>query len=64
MRLHRGLRRLPRRSRQAIPQEVIRIYERVYPFGWLGILADTRPVNHELIYANHERGFALCTCGR
>jgi p-hydroxybenzoate 3-monooxygenase len=48
-------------SRQAIPQDVIRIYERVYPFGWLGILADTPPVNHELIYANHERGFALCT---
>jgi p-hydroxybenzoate 3-monooxygenase len=48
-------------SRQAIPQEVIRIYERVYPFGWLGILADTPPVNHELIYCNHERGFALCT---
>jgi p-hydroxybenzoate 3-monooxygenase len=48
-------------SRQAIPQEVIRIYERVYPFGWLGILSDTRPVNRELIYANSERGFALCT---
>lgn len=48
-------------SRQAIPQEVIRVYERVYPFGWLGILSDTRPVNHELIYCNHERGFALCT---
>src|SRR3990172_4020654 len=48
-------------SRQAIPQEVIRIYERVYPFGWLGLLADTPPVNHELIYTNHERGFALCT---
>jgi p-hydroxybenzoate 3-monooxygenase len=48
-------------SRQAIPQELIRVYERVYPFGWLGILADTRPVNHELIYCNHERGFALCT---
>jgi p-hydroxybenzoate 3-monooxygenase len=48
-------------SRQAIPQEVIRIYERVYPFGWLGILSDTPPVNHELIYTNHERGFALCT---
>ena len=48
-------------SRQAIPQEVIRIYDRVYPFSWLGILSDTRPVNHELIYANHERGFALCT---
>ena len=48
-------------SRQAIPQEVIRIYERVYPFGWLGMLSDTPPVNHELIYTNHERGFALCT---
>jgi p-hydroxybenzoate 3-monooxygenase len=48
-------------SRQAIPQEVIRIFERVYPFGWLGILADTPPVNHELIYSSHERGFALCT---
>jgi p-hydroxybenzoate 3-monooxygenase len=48
-------------SRQAIPQKVIRCYERVYPFGWLGILSDTPPVNHELIYANHERGFALCT---
>ena len=48
-------------SRQAIPQDVIRIYERVYPFGWLGILSDTPPVNHELIYANSERGFALCT---
>jgi p-hydroxybenzoate 3-monooxygenase len=48
-------------SRQAIPQEVLRIYERVYPFGWLGILADTPPVNPELIYCNHGRGFALCT---
>ena len=48
-------------SRQAIPQEVIRIYERVYPFGWLGVLSDTTPVNHELIYASSERGFALCT---
>src|SRR5262249_23935962 len=48
-------------SRQSIPQEVLRIYERVYPFGWLGILADTPPVNPELIYCNHERGFALCT---
>jgi p-hydroxybenzoate 3-monooxygenase len=48
-------------SRQAIPQEVIRIYERLYPFSWLGILSDTPPVNHELIYVNHERGFALCT---
>jgi p-hydroxybenzoate 3-monooxygenase len=48
-------------SRQAIPQEVLKSYERVYPFGWLGILADTPPVNPELIYCSHERGFALCT---
>lgn len=48
-------------SRQAIPAEALKIFERVYPFGWLGILADTPPVNHELIYANHERGFALCS---
>ena len=48
-------------SRQSIPQEALSIFERVYPFGWLGILADTPPVNHELIYANHERGFALCS---
>jgi p-hydroxybenzoate 3-monooxygenase len=48
-------------SRQSIPQEVLRTYERAYPFGWLGILADTPPVNPELIYCNHERGFALCT---
>ena len=48
-------------SRQAIPADVRREYEKVYPFGWLGILANTPPVNHELIYANSERGFALCS---
>lgn len=48
-------------SRQSIPQETLKIFERVYPFGWLGVLADTPPVNHELVYANHERGFALCS---
>ncbi|MCR8722801.1 4-hydroxybenzoate 3-monooxygenase [Frigidibacter sp. ROC022] len=48
-------------SRQAIPAEVLREYERVYPFGWLGILSETPPVSDELIYANHERGFALCS---
>jgi p-hydroxybenzoate 3-monooxygenase len=48
-------------SRQSIPPDVLRTYERVYPFGWLGILADTPPLNPELIYCNHERGFALCT---
>ncbi|HET6564524.1 MAG TPA: 4-hydroxybenzoate 3-monooxygenase [Xanthomonadales bacterium] len=48
-------------SRQAIPASVARVFERVYPFGWLGILADVPPCNHELIYANHERGFALAS---
>lgn len=48
-------------SRQAIPLDVRREYEKVYPFGWLGILSETPPVNHELIYANSPRGFALCS---
>jgi p-hydroxybenzoate 3-monooxygenase len=47
--------------RASVPATAIRTFERVYPFGWLGILADVPPVNHELIYAHHERGFALCT---
>ncbi|NML93293.1 4-hydroxybenzoate 3-monooxygenase [Novosphingobium olei] len=48
-------------SRQAIPASVGKSFERVYPFGWLGILADVAPCNDELIYANHERGFALAS---
>jgi p-hydroxybenzoate 3-monooxygenase len=48
-------------SRSSIPEEVLTIFERVYPFGWLGILADVPPVAPELIYANHERGFALAS---
>ena len=48
-------------SRKAIPAGVGQEYERVYPFGWLGILADVPPCNHELIYANHKRGFALAS---
>jgi len=48
-------------SRRAIPAEVLREYERVYPFGWLGVLSRTPPVSPELIYANHPRGFALCS---
>jgi p-hydroxybenzoate 3-monooxygenase len=48
-------------SRKAVPASVGMEYERVYPFGWLGILADVPPCNHELIYANHERGFALAS---
>lgn len=48
-------------SRQTIPLDARREYEKVYPFGWLGILSETPPVNHELIYANSTRGFALCS---
>jgi p-hydroxybenzoate 3-monooxygenase len=48
-------------SRQTIPLSVRREYEKIYPFGWLGILSQTPPVNHELIYANSSRGFALCS---
>lgn len=48
-------------SRRAIPASVLREFERVYPFGWLGVLSKTPPVNDELIYANHPRGFALCS---
>ena len=48
-------------SRQAIPDAAGHGFERVYPFGWLGILADVPPCHHELIYANHERGFALAS---
>lgn len=48
-------------SRRSIPETVLKTYERVYPFGWLGILVDRPPVSDELIYANHERGFALCS---
>jgi len=48
-------------SRPSIPDSVHRDYEKVYPFGWLGILCETPPVNHEIIYANSRRGFALCS---
>ena len=48
-------------SRSSVPTRTIKTYERVYPFGWLGVLADTPPVSQELIYANHARGFALCS---
>jgi p-hydroxybenzoate 3-monooxygenase len=48
-------------SRKAIPAGVLRTHERVYPFGWLGVLADAPPVAPEVFYANHERGFALCS---
>ena len=45
--------------RPSIPAGVLRTYEKVYPFGWLGILAEAAPASRELIYASHERGFAL-----
>ena len=48
-------------SRKSIPLGVLREYEKVYPFGWLGVLSRTKPVAGELIYATHERGFALCS---
>lgn len=47
--------------RKSVPQDKIKNFERVYPFGWLGLLSHTPPVHDELIYANHERGFALCS---
>ena len=48
-------------SRASVPKSAITTYERVYPFGWLGVLADVPPVSDELIYANHPKGFALCS---
>lgn len=48
-------------SRKSIPKDVLKEYEKVYPFGWLGVLSRTKPVSPELIYARHERGFALCS---
>lgn len=48
-------------SRISVPADAVRTFERVYPFGWLGLLSDTPPVSPELIYTNHERGFALCS---
>ena len=48
-------------SRPTIPSELLREYEREYPFGWLGVLSETPPIDEELIYAHSERGFALCS---
>ena len=48
-------------SRASVPDRALATYERVYPFGWLGILAEVPPASPELIYATHERGFALCS---
>ncbi|AEQ51735.1 4-hydroxybenzoate 3-monooxygenase [Pelagibacterium halotolerans] len=48
-------------SRASVPEKAISLFERIYPFGWLGVLVDQPPVAEELIYAHHERGFALCS---
>jgi p-hydroxybenzoate 3-monooxygenase len=48
-------------SRRSVPTDAIKTFECVYPFGWLGLLSETPPVSPELIYTNHERGFALCS---
>ncbi len=48
-------------SRRSMPQDALKTFERVYPFGWLGLLSETPPVSDELIYCNHARGFALCS---
>ncbi len=48
-------------SRASIPPASLREYEKVYPFGWLGVLSRTKPVSPELIYVKHPRGFALCS---
>ena len=48
-------------SRKSVPTNAIKSFERVYPFGWLGLLSDTPPVSDELIYVRHERGFSLCS---
>jgi len=48
-------------GRKSIGEDKLNLYEKLYPFGWLGILADVPPVDEELIYANHARGFALCS---
>jgi len=47
--------------RASVPQGALQTHEQVYPFGWLGVLADVPPCDHELIYARHERGFSLCS---
>jgi len=47
--------------RRSIPADQLQTFEKIYPFGWLGLLADVPPAAHELVYSNHERGFALCS---
>ncbi len=47
--------------RKSVPGHALKSFERIYPFGWLGVLADVPPATHELVYSNHARGFALCS---
>jgi p-hydroxybenzoate 3-monooxygenase len=47
--------------RRSLPAGSMQIFERIYPFGWLGVLADVPPAAHEIVYSNHERGFAMCS---
>jgi p-hydroxybenzoate 3-monooxygenase len=47
--------------RASVPPEAIALHEKIYPFGWLGLLADVPPVHEELVYVHHDRGFALCS---
>jgi len=47
--------------RRSVPSSAIQAFERVYPFGWLGVLADVPPATHEIVYSNHARGFAMCS---
>ena len=47
--------------RASVPAAAIRLFQRIYPFGWLGLLSQTPPVSHELIYSHHPRGFSLCS---
>jgi len=48
-------------SRRSIPKDIIKTYEKIYPFGWLGIMSETPPVSDDILYARHSRGFALCS---
>lgn len=48
-------------SRRCVPERAITTYEKVYPFGWLGVLTDRPPIRDELVYVSHARGFALCS---
>jgi p-hydroxybenzoate 3-monooxygenase len=47
--------------RRSVPDGAIKVFEKAYPFGWLGVLAEVPPLSRELVYASHERGFALCS---